>query len=124
MPAPAYGLPFLMTSGAAVIAVGPAPPARPCASHTGAAGSAGSYAGEKRRAVYDPWRPHPWIVAHKPCVDLFQKCERDDWWDFDLDDGGGVVQAAGAGVTAPIRPFARRVVTAPENAMERTNAKG
>src|SRR5262249_41976746 len=52
-----------------------------------------------------------------------QKLKADDWGNFNLHDGGRVVQAAGSGVSAPIGPFASRVITTSENTVERTDAE-
>src|SRR5262249_39181169 len=66
---------------------------------------------------------HLRIVTGKACGDLFQQLKDDDWGDLNIHDGGRVVQAAGSGVSAPIGPFAGRVITASENTVERTDAE-
>src|SRR5262249_43406333 len=46
-----------------------------------------------------------------------------EWGNLDLDEGGRVVEVGGSGVSAAIGPFASRVITASENAVERTDAE-
>ena len=108
----------------AVIRVGTVAPPSACAGHAGAAASTGSEPCEERRAIYDPRWSHFGIIANKSCLNLFHQLQRDDRRDVDLDDGSGIVQAAGAGVSAPIGPFAGRVIAALENAVEQADAEG
>src|SRR5262249_4051580 len=101
MPASADGFPFLLAAGTAVIAVKPLASAGSGSGHAGAARGTNGEPREERRTIHDPWWGHLRIVASKSCVDLFQKLKADDWGNFNLHDGGRVVQAAGSGVSAP-----------------------
>src|SRR5262249_28868905 len=123
MPASADGFPFLLAAGTAVIAVKPLASAGSGSGHAGAARGTNGKPREERRTIHDPWWGHLRIVAGKSCVDLFQKLKADDRGNFNLHDGGRVVQAASSGVSAPIGPFASRVITASENTVERTDGE-
>src|SRR5262249_298201 len=123
MPTAAHGLAFLVAAGAAVITVRTVAAAGAGSGHTGATGSAGGNAGQQRRTIHDTWWGHLGIIPSKPCVDPLHHVQRNDGWNVDLGGSGGIVQATGSRVSAPVRPFAGRVVAASQDVVHGTDAK-